>query len=139
MTDPGGDETGERNDPFTVPIGDVQPSQPLLNGRKLSLAAQWFDFDDPEYDPIPVVEYEGALIPTDGHTRAFVAYLAGSDELVVRHDDDDLPMALYGRCVEYTREAGVTSVGDLAGRVVNAAAFEEQWVARCEAAAEDLD
>lgn len=126
-------------DAHAVPIDEPQPSQLYINGRKLSLAAQWFDFDDPEYDPVPVVEHDGDLTLTDGHTRAFMAHLAGAEELRVVRDTDDLPMALYGRCVEWCVDAGVDCIGDLAGRVVNAGTFEERWVARCRAAAEDHD
>lgn len=116
-----------------VPIGRPQPSQLYLNGRKLALATEWFDFDEPAYDPVPVVGLTGELVLTDGHTRAALAWLAGADELLVENDPDadalDLPT--YRTCVGWCRDAGVTAVGDLAGRVVNADTFEAEWVERC--------
>lgn len=123
----------------TVPIDEPQPSQLFLDGRKLALATEWFDFDDPNYDPVPVVEMDGDLVFTDGHTRAFLALLAGADELRVRRDDDDLPLALYRRCVEWCRDEEITVVGDLAGRTVNADTYEERWVDRCHEAAAELE
>ncbi|WP_458188709.1 hypothetical protein [Haladaptatus sp. NG-WS-4] len=42
------------SEPFVVPLADVQPSQLYVNGLKLSLVTQWFDFESPNYDPLPV-------------------------------------------------------------------------------------
>ena len=124
-------------DPFALPVEAVQPSQLYLNGRKLSLVTQWFDFAEPNYDPLPVrrvARPRGGEVwtLTDGHTRAFVAHLAGAGELRVVLDRDDLPMDTYRRCVEWCEAEGVTEVADLAGRVLNADEFEERWVERCQ-------
>lgn len=127
------------SDAFTLPVAAPQPSQCYLNGRKVALACQWFDFDDPDYDPIPVREVDGEWILLDGHTRAFLAAVAGSERLHVTETDEDLPMAVYRECVRWCRDEGVTEVADLVGRAVNADTFEEQWVARCHEAAERLD
>lgn len=120
--------------PFTLPIGDVRPSQCYLNGRKLSLVAQWFDFDAPNYDPLPVRRFGASdeWTLTDGHTRAFVAHLSGADELRVVRDGDDLPPAAYEQCIEWCEAAGIEEISDLAGRVVTASTFESQWVERCQ-------
>jgi hypothetical protein len=123
---------------FTLPVGDVRPSQLYLNGRKLALATEWFDFDCPEYDPLPVARIDGAWTLTDGHTRAFLAALSGAEHLHVREDTDDLPLALYAECVAWCRDEGVTDVRDLFGRVVDADSFERLWVDRCQRAAERL-
>lgn len=121
-------------EPFTLPVVDPQPSQLYLNGRKLSLATQWFDFDDPDYDPVPVARLDGEWVLLDGHTRAFLAALAGADHIRAVESDEDLPMDAYRQCVDWCRSGGVTAVGDLFGRALNADAFVEQWVERCEAA-----
>ena len=130
---------------FEVPIDAVQPSQLYLDGRKLAAVIRWFDFAKPNYDPLPVRklgsrgdgEGEPRWMLTDGHTRAFVAHLAGADELRVVRDTDDLQMGVYRQCVEWCEEEGVTEIADLAGRVLNADDFEEQWVARCQEVADD--
>lgn len=148
MTDDSGDSASDsalpsdpepepKSEPFAVPIEEVRPSQLYLDGGKLALVTRWFDFAEPNYEPLPVrrVEREdgvgGEWMLTDGHTRAFVAHLAGADELRVVRDTDDLPMGIYRRCVEWCEEEGITEIADLAGRVLNADDFEEQWVARC--------
>jgi len=125
-------------DAFALAVEAVQPSQLYLNGRKFALATQWFGFDDPEYDPLPVVRLDGEWTLTDGHTRAFLAVLAGAERLDVRADTEDLPMALYAECVAWCRDEGVTDVRDLSGRVVSAETFERVWVERCRRAAERL-
>ncbi|WP_321112836.1 hypothetical protein [Halorussus salinisoli] len=121
---------------FSVPIDAPQPSQLYLNGLKLSFVTQWFDFANPNYDPLPVRRIGGDWTLTDGHTRAFVASLSGADELRVVRDTDDLPMDVYRACVRWCDEEGVTEIADLAGRVVNHEDFEEKWVERCQAFAD---
>lgn len=116
---------------WTVPLSEPQPSQRYLDTRKLARATEWFDFDDPDYVPVPVVELDGELVLTDGHTRAVLALLSGAEHLVVGRDDDDLPLAVSRRCVEWCLEEAVTRVADLAGRVVEADTDEELWVQRC--------
>ncbi len=123
--------------PFTLSIDAVRPSQLYLNGLKLSLVTQWFDFADPNYDPLPVRRIRGDWTLTDGHTRAFVAYLSGADELRVVRDDDDLPMDVYRECVRWCGAEEVTEIADLAGRVVTDDEFETRWVERCRAVADE--
>lgn len=123
----------------TLPIDEPQPSQLYLSRGKLDGVCSWFDPDEPDYEPLPVIELDGEWVLIDGHTRAFVASLAGADELRVVHDTDDHPRELYGRCVGWCREAGITAVADLHGRLVSEAAYERLWLDRCRRAAEDLD
>ncbi len=125
--------------PRTVPLDEPQPSQLHLNGRKLALATEWFDFDEPNYDSVPVVELDGELVLTDGHTRAFLASLAGADEFRVRRDEDDLPLAVYRECVGWCKDAGITRIADLHGRALNVDTFVETWVDRCQAVGDELD
>ncbi len=118
---------------YTVPVDDVQPSQLYVDAESMRELLAWFDADDPSYDPIPVVELGGDRVMTDGHTRAFLAYVSGADELRVVDDPDrdELPLPLYRECVEWCRSDGVTSVADLTGRVVSHETFVEAWVQRC--------
>lgn len=120
-----------------VPIGDPQPSQLYVDAARLHEALEWFAFDAPSYDPVPVLCLDGELVLADGHTRAFLAVLAGAEELrVVREPDRaELNLALYRQCVEWCREESVTAVADLAGRVVSPETFRERWIGRCRASA----
>lgn len=125
--------------PRSLPICDPQPSQLYLNGRKLALATEWFDFDDPTYDPIPARQVDGEWVLLDGHTRAFLAVLSGADELEIVVNHEDLPMAVYRECISWCKDERVTSVGDLCGRVLNPETFEERWIERCHRAADRIE
>jgi hypothetical protein len=65
--------------PRELPIDAVRPSQLYLSGAKLASVVERFDFEDPDYDPLPAFEHEGSWYLSDGHTRAFAAYLAGAE------------------------------------------------------------
>lgn len=122
----------------TLPIDEPRPSQCYLSRAKLAGVLSWFDPDELAYDPLPAIELDGQWVLIDGHTRAFVAGLAGAEELRVVHDTDDHPRELYRRCVDWCREAGIHEVGDLHGRLVSADAYERLWIDRCTRAAEEL-
>lgn len=121
--------------PSSVPIDELSPSQLYIDAGRLRNALEWFDFDDPTYDPVPVLHIENEFVLSDGHTRAFLAYLAGADMLEIVSDPDqkELNIPLYRECVGWCRDESVTQVEDLAGRVVSRDTFLEQWVARCRA------
>lgn len=125
----------------TVPIDEPHPSQLYVDAARLRGVLEWFDFDAPEYEPIPVLDLDAELVLSDGHTRAVAAYLSGADTLEVVPDSDreTLDLDLYRDCVTWCREASVTRVADLVGRVVSRETFLEDWVARCQAAADDGD
>ncbi|MFC4405570.1 hypothetical protein [Haloarchaeobius iranensis] len=118
-----------------LPLDEPQPSQPYLNRGKLDGVLSWFDPDEPDYDPLPVIERDGEWALIDGHTRAFGTSLAGADELRVVHDTDDHPRELYGRCVEWCRDVDITTVADLHSRLVSEGAYERLWLDRCQRAA----
>ncbi|WP_435363334.1 histone acetyltransferase [Haloarchaeobius sp. DYHT-AS-18] len=122
-------------DSFTLPIDEPQPSQLYLSQAKLDGVLSWCDPDDPQYDPLPVIDLDGEWTLIDGHTRAFVASLAGQTELRVIHDRDDHPRDLYRRCVDWCREADITRIDDLHGQLVSAETYQTQWINRCQAAA----
>lgn len=68
----------------------------------------------------------------DGHTRAYLAHLAGADELlVVEASDEDHPLELYADCVAWCERTGLTSIADFAGRIVAHETYERRWVERC--------
>ena len=117
---------------FRVPIEEPQPSQLFLSGRKLHHVTKWFDFDEPDYDPLPALRLDGELVLIDGHTRAYCAHLAGAGEvLVTEATDENHPVQLYADCVEWCTAKDITSVADFAGRVVNHETYEHRWVDRC--------
>ncbi len=118
-------------------LTDVHPSQLYLSSEKLADVLAWFDFDDPAYGPLPVFEYDGEWYLSDGHTRAFVAYLAGEERLSVERDDEVREVYdfdVYLACISWCEEEGVKTIADLRGRIVEPGTFEEVWIERCKQA-----
>lgn len=122
--------------PRRPPVEDLHPTQLYLSSAKLAAVANWFDFDAPAYDPLPAFEYEGEWYLSDGHTRAFAAWLAGESRIRVERDTEvreAYDFGVYRTCIEWCADAGVESIPDLRGRVVEPATYEEVWIDRCRA------
>jgi|APHM01.1.fsa_nt_gi hypothetical protein len=119
----------------TVPWEELSPSQLYISGHKMREVMEWFDFDNPTYDPFPVYILGGNLTLLDGHTRAFVAYLGGVDTLRVREldgcDVEELNLELYRECLDWCQDEGVTDLSDFIRRVVSHTTYKEKWVDRC--------
>lgn len=78
----------------------------------------WWDPADPDaLTPIPVVELDGTIVATDGHTRAFAAYRSGYAAVPIVWDTDELDWEAYRICVDWCCGAGIRVVMDLEGRV----------------------
>ena len=71
------------------------------------------------------------VVSTDGHTRAFAAYLHGLSEIQVVWDEDDLDWEAYRICVEWCRREGIRSIADLRDRVVSPQQYQLLWLDRC--------
>jgi len=122
-----------------VPATELRPTQLYVSAEKLRGVLGWFDADDPEYGPLPAFRHEGEWYLADGHTRAFVAWLAGADRISVERDRTvrtEHDFGVYRQCIRWCAEAGVERVPDLRGRVVGAEAYERRWVERCRRAGE---
>jgi hypothetical protein len=141
---------------FDLALGTPQPTQYCLSAAKLRGVLDWFDVDDPEYEPLPVArlpaadadaehrgveggavddgDAEAEWLLLDGHTRAVCALLAGERSLSVRDAtaDDDVDLDVYLTCRDWCRERGVHSVRDLVGETWSADRYAAEWLERCE-------
>jgi len=123
-----------------LPISDVRPTQLYISREKLAGVLEWFDVDTVEYEPLPAFEHDGSWYLSDGHTRAFAAYLAGEDTLWIRRDGEareEYDFELYLQCIEWCEDTGVDSVADFRGRILEPETFRERWIERCNRAAGD--
>jgi len=114
----------------------VRPTQLYLSSEKLAGVLEWFDFDVPNYEPLPAFEHEGAWYLADGHTRAFAAALAGATTLRIEREAsvrDEHDFEVYLACIDWCAEAGVETVRDLSGRVVGPETYQQRWIERCRA------
>ena len=139
--------------PDAMAPAELRSTQLYLNAGKLAAVLERVDGsdggnggdgDETAFDPgpLPVYEFDGDLHLTDGHTRAFVAYLAGVERVAVEYDADlaaKHDLALYRECVDWCDEVGVERVPDLAGRVLAPDAYEREWIDRCHRTAERLE
>jgi hypothetical protein len=122
-----------------IELDRLQPSQLYISQEKLSAVQGTTDFSSREgIRPIPVKVLGGLQVMTDGHTRAFAAYLAGLMGVPTYDDPDDLDWEAYQICVDWCQAEGIRSVADLAGRLVNAEDYERLWYDRCRAMQADL-
>jgi hypothetical protein len=120
-------------------LDQLQPSQLYISQDKLSAVQTTTDFSTPDgVQPIPVKILGGLRVMTDGHTRAFAAYLAGLIRVPTYDDPDDLDWEAYQICVDWCRSEGIHSVADLTGRVVNTENYERLWYNRCRAMQAEL-
>lgn len=117
----------------------LQPSQLYISSAKLAQVVQALDAGEPSaHEPLPVKQLGGHTVLTDGHTRALAAFLRGEAEIVVAWDEDDLDWEAYEICVRWCREEGIRGIGDLQGRVIGPAEYDELWLARCRRMHEEL-
>ncbi|WP_123537403.1 histone acetyltransferase [Halosimplex salinum] len=126
----------------TIPPSDLRPSQLYVSAEKLATVLDRIDGPDHEFGPLTVYEFDGERYLTDGHTRAFAAYLTGAETVTVEYDEglaEQHDIALYRECIGWCEEEGVERAPDFAGRVLAPDEYERKWLDRCQRAAERLD
>lgn len=65
---------------------------------------------------------------SDGHTRGFAAYLAGEETLSVERDTavrEKYDFEVYRACISWCGSAGVETVADFWGRIVESDTLQE--------------
>jgi len=124
---------------FELPLADLQPSQLYISEGKLRLARNWFNPGDKScFDPIPIKQYMGKYMMTDGHTRATLATLSAWETVPVTWDEDPLDMQAYGECVRWCDEAGIKNATDLAKRIIAVKDYALLWDKRCDILHQEL-
>lgn len=117
---------------FIMNILDIQPSQLYISEKKLKIASEWLNDNSRNmYEPIPIKKLNGKIIFTDGHTRAFVLYNRGVEDIRCIWDEDELDWDLYQICVDWCLDDGIHNISHLAHRVVNHDAYQTLWYERC--------
>lgn len=117
--------------PFVCRLLDLQPSQLYINADKLTAVQQQFALN-PTIEPLPVKKLASKIVLTDGHTRAFAAFLRGETSILVHWDNDPLDWAAYEICVGWCQEANIQSVADLQSRIISTEAYQRLWLERCQ-------
>ncbi|MBN1875449.1 MAG: hypothetical protein JXA33_14560 [Anaerolineae bacterium] len=125
---------------FLKSLDEIQPSQLFISAAKLAHVMRDFDPPQPEtLDPIPIKALGDDVMFTDGHTRAFAAFLCGLSEIRVFWDEDELDWEAYTICMQWCKTAGIHTIADLKERIVSPEAYETLWHDRCREMQEDLE
>jgi len=90
-------------------------------------------------EPIPIKKLNDHIIITDGHTRAYTAFLSNYSEIKVFWDNDDLDWEAYQICVNWCKQEGINSIADLSDRVIEADEHEVLWLKRCQEMQQSLE
>lgn len=118
---------------FQMELRRLTPSQLCVSAEKLTRVNRWFRGNpDNLQTPLPVKRLAGRLLLTDGHTRCAAAWQAGIERVPCAWDLDDLDWAAYAADISLCAEAGVTSIAQLARRVVSPAEYKAQWLDLCD-------
>ncbi len=118
--------------PFQMPLIQIQPSQLYISQTKLSRVLEAISLSTfGELDPIPIKQLGEHIIFTDGHTRAYAAYLAKLSTVTVCWDQDALDWEAYEICVSWCLKAGIRTIADLHARVIPDKMYETHWLQRC--------
>ena len=128
------------NEPFVMKLDKIQPSQLYVSSKKLAEVMKAFAPIELEtLGPIPVKKLAGEVIFTDGHTRAFAAFLRNLQEIRVVWEDEELDWEAYEICVEWCKKEGIFTIADLKNRVISQEEYDVLWLRRCEKMQRDLE
>jgi hypothetical protein len=124
---------------FRLRLDAMQPSQLYISAGKLeAIEATWDPGDPDALPPIPVKVLDGRLVSTDGHTRGVALVRAGYEEVWAVWEEDEWDWEAYRICIQWCFDAGITSMPDLADRIVGSDAYQRLWLDRCSRMHEDL-
>jgi hypothetical protein len=118
--------------PFEIQLSQLQPSQLYVSSAKLArVENSYTQGDDLVLPPVPIKKLDGHLIYTDGHTRAFAAFINGQETIRAVWDTDELDWEAYQICVQWCREEGVYTIADLQSRILAPTEYQILWLDRC--------
>jgi len=123
-----------------INILDIQPSQFFLSEEKIRQISEWFVPDDlSNFEPVTIKLINGDIIFTDGHTRAFVAYIKGLTKIPLLWDEDELDWEAYRICVNASKKRNIHCIADLKKRILSDTEYKKQWDNWCDTLHEILE
>ena len=125
---------------FRLRLADIQPSQLYISNAKFASVMKYFETSiESQLEPIPVRDFDGQLVSTDGHTRGVAWYRNGHEEVDVVWEDLEMDWEVYQICIDWCKEAGINSIVDLNDRFLEHSEYEILWLERCRIMQEDLE
>ena len=125
---------------LTLPLSAIQPSQFYLSEKKLEQVQIWFDTKDINaLNPLPIKRLKGKIFFTDGHSRAFIAYQSGFEEIPVYAEKDDLNWEFYSYCLQVCDKIGIATIKDLENRILSVSDYKKNWLDWCQRVAKEFE
>jgi hypothetical protein len=117
---------------FVLDMMKIQPSQLFVSSSKLDRIFRKFDhITTNAITPVHVLELDGQLIYTDGHTRALALFLRGETKIRAYWDTDELDLDAYRKCVQWCRDEDIRTIVDLKDRILMPDDYQVKWLKRC--------
>jgi hypothetical protein len=117
---------------FEMNVDQIQPSQLYISKKKLTEIQKQFDSKKPgSLGVIPIKKLDDEIIFTDGHTRAFTAYLADFKSIKVEWETEELDWEMYQICVQWCKDESILTIADLKSRVIDHNEYEILWYKKC--------
>jgi len=127
-------------DTFRLRLGEIQPSQLYISKAKYEEVVKQFESRErSQIEPIPIKKLDGELVSTDGHTRGVLWVLKGYNEVNCVWEDLEMDWEAYRICVQWCKDAGITSMYDLRDRFLDHSEYEVRWYERCRIMQEELE
>ncbi len=127
---------------FWYEIAKIQPSQLFLNESKLAVLRARLLVNEQlqisKLKPIPIKRLNGVLFYTDGHHTAFITAQSGFSHVLGYREEEELDWDLYEICIGWCSKVGITTISDLASRILPNDEYEKQWIGRCRKAQQEL-
>lgn len=121
------------NSIFRIKLKDIKPTQLYLNASKIAKIKEFYrPLTINSLPPVPVTKLNDDIIFLDGHTRAYVAYIAGFDEINAYWDTlEEEDIQKYMICLNWCKESGINSISDLRTRIIRNTEYKKLWLNRC--------
>ncbi|MBN1330442.1 MAG: hypothetical protein JXA54_13290 [Candidatus Heimdallarchaeota archaeon] len=118
---------------FEIDLLTIQPSQLYISKKKLKIVQEKILLKNIQsIGIIPIKKLDDNIIFTDGHTRAFAAFLAGFNSIYCEMETEELDWEMYKECIRWCKDDGIFTIADLKDRVVEHEDYEQLWYKRCE-------
>ena len=119
-----------------VQLRDIRPNNWYLSRAKLDrIRDAWRVGAEQHLPPVLVSEIDGQLALIDGHCRAYAAWEQGEREIEAVFEpigDVEGSTALYAHIHRAGPAMGVSTLDDLADRIVSPEDHERLWIGYCE-------
>ena len=123
-----------------LPLSAIQPSQFYLSEEKLKQVQTWFDTKNiSSLKPLSIKRFQDKIFFTDGHSRAFIAYQAGFEEIPVYAEKDDLNWEFYSYCLQVCDKIGIATIKDLENRILSVSDYKKNWLDWCQRVAKKFE